>query len=310
MPPGPGKPLPAPNHSLENKCAIEKINLRPGFDFLIFDYPVDSDYTHESCEQVPKLGIGFCLSGHMEGRLTELGQHMLTEGGQSQLFAFPNQIGSVKDRKGSYRRSIGVLIEPQVMYTLLDGNLKGLPRALSAFIEGNTCKYYGFQGRTPPSMSLLFEQLVSCPWTGTTKRLFFESKAFEIIATLLRQVECDPKPLPKGFSRAETNRLYEAAEWLRDGLEDPPSLFQLARNAGMSHVKLNRGFRCLFDTTVFGYLRRVRLERARHLLEKSETDVTSAALSVGYTSVSAFSRAFLATYGYKPSLVKKTCSMA
>ena len=63
----------------------------------------------------------------------------------------------------------------------------------------------------------------------------------------------------------------------------------------------------MYGATVFGYLRKMRLEEARRLLEKGDMNVTEAALAVGYNSISSFSRAFSAHFGSKPlSFVKKT----
>ncbi|MEJ2157126.1 MAG: helix-turn-helix transcriptional regulator [Desulfobacteraceae bacterium] len=74
----------------------------------------------------------------------------------------------------------------------------------------------------------------------------------------------------------------------------------MARAVGTTHTQLNRGFRRIYGTSVFGYLRKMRLEKARHLLEKGKMNVTEAAMAVGYNSLSSFSRAFSNHFGMKP----------
>lgn len=91
-----------------------------------------------------------------------------------------------------------------------------------------------------------------------------------------------------------------AASILRQDLETPPRLLELARRVGLSHPRLNRGFRQCFGTTAFGYLRILRLEEARQLLEEGKTNVTDAAYSVGYQSLPSFSRAFSDRFGLCP----------
>ena len=59
-----------------------------------------------------------------------------------------------------------------------------------------------------------------------------------------------------------------AESLLSRNLEHPPSLCDLASLVGMSPQKLNIGFRKVFGTTVFKHLQRIRLERARYLMEK------------------------------------------
>jgi AraC-like DNA-binding protein len=77
-------------------------------------------------------------------------------------------------------------------------------------------------------------------------------------------------------------------------------LFDLARTVGTSHTQLNQGFRKMYGTSVFGYLRKLRLDEARNLLEKGNSNVTEAALAVGYNSISSFTRAFSEHFGLNP----------
>lgn len=74
--------------------------------------------------------------------------------------------------------------------------------------------------------------------------------------------------------------IHQARKIISRDFENPPTLFKLARSVGLSHSKLNYGFREIYGTTVFGYLRKVRLEQARLLLEKQSLSVTDAAFSV------------------------------
>ncbi|MFE6076651.1 hypothetical protein ACFVQB_19470 [Paenibacillus sp. NPDC057886] len=53
-------------------------------------------------------------------------------------------------------------------------------------------------------------------------------------------------------------------------MEPPPSLLELSRLVGISDSKLKSGFKELFGTTVFGYLKEKRLDKARELLEMSK----------------------------------------
>lgn len=101
-------------------------------------------------------------------------------------------------------------------------------------------------------------------------------------------------------SASVTPAVLAAASILRQDLETPPRLLELARRVGLSHPRLNRGFRQCFGTTAFGYLRMLRLEEARQLLEAGKTNVTDAAYSVGYQSLPSFSRAFSDRFGLCP----------
>ena len=69
---------------------------------------------------------------------------------------------------------------------------------------------------------------------------------------------------------------------------------------GMCDYNLKRGFKEVFNTTVFGYLRDRRLERAQQLLLEPWMSVAEAARTVGYDSHASFTTAFKRKYGISP----------
>jgi signal transduction histidine kinase/ligand-binding sensor domain-containing protein/DNA-binding response OmpR family regulator len=81
---------------------------------------------------------------------------------------------------------------------------------------------------------------------------------------------------------------------------------ELCKQVGMSQRQLHRKLGALLDHSPKSYLRRLRLDRAKQLLEKNAGTVSEIAFEVGYGNVSAFSRAFREVYGNSPSeLLKK-----
>lgn len=95
-----------------------------------------------------------------------------------------------------------------------------------------------------------------------------------------------------------------ACKLLASNLTDPPSLKHLASEVGVSVSKLKLLFQQVCGIPPFGYLRRLRMERARELLVHRRMNVTEAAYEVGYASLSHFSKAFTDRYGISPSQVR------
>jgi AraC-like DNA-binding protein len=83
-------------------------------------------------------------------------------------------------------------------------------------------------------------------------------------------------------------------------VENPPFLLELARQVGLNEKKLNLGFKQVFGTTVFDYLRTYRLEKAKQLLNEGKMNVTEVAFGVGYLHHSTFSRSFTRHFGISP----------
>ncbi len=75
---------------------------------------------------------------------------------------------------------------------------------------------------------------------------------------------------------------------------------------GVSERQLYRKLKALLDCTPAAYIRSVRLDRAKQLLEQKAGTVSEITFAVGYSNTSSFARAFREAYGMAPSeLLKK-----
>jgi AraC-like DNA-binding protein len=135
-----------------------------------------------------------------------------------------------------------------------------------------------------------------------------ESKAMELITYKIGQMiqtrSTKPGALP--LKMDEYERIKRAAQILAGNPESPPGLFDLAKAVGTTHTQLNIGFKKMYGTTAFGYLRQIRLEKAKQLLESGRLNVTLAAYEVGYNSIPSFSKAFSSHFGMNPAAFIKT----
>lgn len=75
---------------------------------------------------------------------------------------------------------------------------------------------------------------------------------------------------------------------------------EIARAVGISHNQLTRLFRAETGQTVVAYVRRRRLERARHLLRETTMSIPAIAASVGIADLQAFNKACRREFGASP----------
>jgi AraC-like DNA-binding protein len=281
---------------------FRKIELRPGFDLYLSDYRVKESFTTRIESHRSAFGFGFWLSGKAIASSPSFPSRFFDKHGGCTIFYYPDQSGSVEDLKNSYRRSVSLLVEPDLLHTFLRGTLDNMPMDFKTLMDGPATGYYKRDGRVTPLILRTLEQLFHCPFGEATRLLFLESKALELIALRLNLLIVPGRVCRQsGELRAsDIYKIHMAASRLCHDLENPPTLFELAAFAGVSHAKLNRGFRQVFGTTVFGYLRQNRLRQAKKLLEEHQHNVTETAFAVGYNSLSSFARAFRAQYGHNP----------
>jgi AraC-like DNA-binding protein len=156
-----------------------------------------------------------------------------------------------------------------------------------------------------PELRIVAHQVLNCPLQGPARRLFMESKALEILALQLGTLSsANPNEGPAP-NREELNRLEEARRILDREFADPPSLLTLARRVGLNDFKLKRGFRQIYHTTVFGYVRMLKMERAKTMLEEGDLNVSEVAVAMGYTCLGHFSEAFRKRFGVAPREFRK-----
>lgn len=220
----------------------------------------------------------------------------------SSVFFYPELAGRVCFPAGHRQSHFSIQIALPLLQSILNGRFQRMPYDFQAIVQG--CKTINFHhnGTLSPVMDAAIGQIVNCPYSGPLGLLFQESKVIELIAHKVAQIESLTKPTPVSskIRRENLERVYHAKEILQKNLESPPKLFDLAHSVGTSHTLLNKGFRELYGTSVFGHLRNMRLEKARYLLENGSMNVTEAALAVGYNSISSFSRAFSDHFGLNP----------
>ena len=134
-----------------------------------------------------------------------------------------------------------------------------------------------------------------------SERLRIEAHALELMASVLETDRLGEAPKAEPCLREEDEDALElAAAYLEENLATDHSIAALSRRARLNEFKLKRGFRERFSTTVFGYLKQKRMERARELFTRNHKTVLEVANAVGYSNPSHFARAFREAHGVNP----------
>jgi AraC-like DNA-binding protein len=100
---------------------------------------------------------------------------------------------------------------------------------------------------------------------------------------------------------SDASRIHRAVQLIRQDYRTGISVSDLARTSGMSESVFFRKFKDITGNTPLGFLKAMRLLEARRLLSADAHNVTEAALEVGYTSPSQFSREYSRAFGVTPS---------
>ena len=147
--------------------------------------------------------------------------------------------------------------------------------------------------------------VLNCKYENSLKRIFLFSKVVEMIVL---QVESFKAGIDAKKTYIKTDydkeRILYAKEYLLKNIESPPSLKQLARISGINEFKLKKGFKELFNQTVYEYLSDVRLEIGKSDLLENRKTISQIAFELGYSSLQHFSNSFKRKFGVSPNQVR------
>src|SRR2546423_4178773 len=143
--------------------------------------------------------------------------------------------------------------------------------------------------------------LTTPPVPKAARILWYQSKALELMAHFLFEPK-DPELFCMRQKKVARDRVMRTKELLLRDLTNPPTLEILGQEVGCSPFYLSRIFSRDVGLTIPQFLRNARMERAAELLRSGRYNVTEAAIEVGYSSLSHFSKAFCETIGCCPVL--------
>jgi len=92
----------------------------------------------------------------------------------------------------------------------------------------------------------------------------------------------------------------KAIAWIRENYEKSFTVEELAKSNNMSISGLQHKFKSITTMGPLQYQKQLRLQEARRLMLSGSMDATSAAMEVGYESVSQFSREYRRLFGLPP----------
>ncbi len=283
--------------------SFQRIKIRPGFDLWLTDCAFCRDIIFQNYKTPVTIQFNFTLSGHYRIRL-DGDRDVKRFFGEFQGISFYNTPCSFcKVLHDVPARSISLTLQPDVFASCFEDHMTLMPPVIHKMMTQDMETGYLYQSAIIPAIREVIHQILGCPYHGIARKLFFESKALELLSLQLHQI-CDSSSLDHSCPRMhpqDKRQIADVRQILDKSLEAPPCLKDLARTAGMSHPKLNRCFKEMYGMTVFQYIRTERLNRAKSMLQQDGYSVTETAFHVGYDSVSHFSQAYKKQFGASPS---------
>ena len=100
---------------------------------------------------------------------------------------------------------------------------------------------------------------------------------------------------------AEPVQIWRARNFIHEHFDEKLSLPRIARLANISTNYLSEKFKEVTGENLVRYIARVRIEKAKQLLDDAHLRVSEIAFAVGFQSLSQFNRTFKKLFGKSPS---------
>jgi len=208
---------------------------------------------------------------------------------------------------GEHERSVTLICEYAFLRELFVSAAGKLPGALRDYIESGAVAAYRNSLPMKTDMVTAANMILATELRGALRRYYVEARALELLVLSLQsciEAEANIDNPERGLSQREIERMHKARMLLEEQFVSPPTIGELARYIGLNEAKLMHDFKQLFGQTIFDFTQNLRMDQAKHLLEKTERSITEIAFDVGYEYASNFTTAFKRRFGITPSVAR------
>lgn len=205
------------------------------------------------------------------------------------------------------QRSVIINARPQFLLDtfLCDG--ENLPAQMQALLSGPGTDAMPYcQLPLTAQMIELIAKLVDAPYSGVLGLLHTEAIVTELLCAGIAHLGLQSRAPRDPFSARELRCLHIARNILKNEMQHPPTIREVARAAGLNETTLKHGFRTIFGETPFDFSVRCRMQRALQLLREERMPMARIGEAVGYRHPTSFASAFRRHFGLQPKQIRRT----
>lgn len=278
----------------------------PHLQILHMDWRTGSEqitvHGHEPLKR--SVGISFQISGYMSSKFKGIKNPLEMKKGRHNLIFTP-EVGD--EHQFSTNESVSALQmnmdEDYFKFCIGtdDSWSEGILRNLE---ERTPFSAVDHSAATTPQMAQLIDLIVNNKIIGPMRNLMIQSHTLELLALQFNQFRSAGN-VSEIVSKTDHDKFQSLKNYIDSHFLQDLSLTQLSRNFYINEFKLKKGFKTIFGYTVFGYVRKLRMDYALLQLRFNANSVDEVAYSLGYENSNHFSTAFKNYFGKSPSVYLK-----
>ena len=161
--------------------------------------------------------------------------------------------------------------------------------------------FFLYEGMTV-EMEQVLKRINLIDATTKLRGLLYQIRAQELIYLLFARLLSRERGVSLPVDPEDVKKIYEVRASILADLSVPPSLPQVARQAGMSLTKMKQLFRQTFGDSIYNYFQTERMNEAARLLKT--LSVSQVGYQIGFSNLSHFTRLFEKHHQIKPKRYK------
>ncbi|MDQ2044432.1 AraC family transcriptional regulator [Pseudoalteromonas sp. 20-92] len=198
---------------------------------------------------------------------------------------------------------IAIDINPAMLHKLVNQIMQHKPLSASSSSSSSSAQIGAVQSATlDTAMELITHRLLTVLNNPLEAEIFGE----DIVKELVYRVLCGPQGntlIGLAMHDGHYARIARTLSTMHSSYANQITVEGLAEDVNMSVSSFHRAFKQITFESPLQYLKKVRLAKAKELITASGSKANEAALRVGYTSPSQFSREFKRHFNKTPSEV-------
>jgi len=161
---------------------------------------------------------------------------------------------------------------------------------------------YRYFGGISNEIEKFAKVLIENKRTDVVGKLLTEGAALNTLAAQLDQHDRNvgQENISSTLSRDELERIVIISDTISKNLNQAYTTDDISKETGLSPKKLQEGFRFLFGESVAVFVKNLKLERARELIQTTELNISEVVHEIGIQSKSYFSKIFKEKFGMVP----------
>lgn len=288
------------------KGTITGINFSSGIGIINYDCIFKSDIElNFIADSIHPAKFLYVKRGSVEhGLQTDPKTHVLTQH-QSSIVASADYTGhKLIFRKEEPVRLCSIEIDRTVFLKEMKCDIAKMANPLKALLmDYEAINNFFHEGGYSLRLFDLVRELDITTYTGLVQRLTLLTTATGVLREQIIQYEKDVNHTPSEYKMLSNyvELVKLAVESIGSNMHSPVNIEDLAKYVGTNPTKLQQSFKIVYGTTVNGYMKKARIEKAAELLIYTDKKISEIVNEVGLVNRGYFSKLFREQYECPPN---------